>query len=274
MLRREARDIPLRDGPAQHPLRGLVAVGVEHGVAAVEVERPRRPARRGASPASPAETSSNRRVECSARSASRAPAARIVPPAMITRSSHSRSTTSSWCEEKSTATPCGGALLQHAGDDVDGERVQARERLVEDQHLGVVHERGGDLRALLVAEREGLDVVAEALAESELLEQRGGAGRGIRSSRSRAGARGRRSARAPSSSGRARAPRACTRSGGDRMPSPRRRRASPLPASFGEHAQDDPHGRGLAGAVAADEAGEAAGRTSNDTSSSSRSGPP
>ena len=38
MLRREARDIPLCNGPAQHPLRGLVAVGVEHRVAAVEVE--------------------------------------------------------------------------------------------------------------------------------------------------------------------------------------------------------------------------------------------
>src|SRR6187431_3488834 len=36
MLRREARDIPLGDGPAQHPLRGFIAVDVEHGVAAVE----------------------------------------------------------------------------------------------------------------------------------------------------------------------------------------------------------------------------------------------
>ena len=75
---------------------------------------------------------------------------------------------------------CGRACLQHAGDDVDGERVEPREGLVEDQHLGVVHQRRGDLGALLVAERQRLDVVAEALAESELLEQRGGAGGGIR----------------------------------------------------------------------------------------------
>ena len=67
------------------------------------------------------------------------------------------------------------ALLQDAGDDVDREGVQARERLVEDEHLRVVHQRGGDLRALLIAERQRLDVVAQALAESESLEQSAGA---------------------------------------------------------------------------------------------------
>ena len=94
---------------------------------------------------------------------------------MITRSSHSRSTTIELVRREQHGGAGGGALLQHAGHDVDRERVQARERLVEDQHLGVVHERGGDLGALLVAERQGLDVVAQPLAEPELLEQRGGA---------------------------------------------------------------------------------------------------
>jgi hypothetical protein len=91
---------------------------------------------------------------------------------MMTRSSQSRSTTSSWCDENRTAAPC-AARLQHARDDVDGERIEARERLVEDEHLRVVHERGGDLRALLIAERERLDVVAQALAETELDERLG-----------------------------------------------------------------------------------------------------
>lgn len=56
-------------------------------------------------PASPVETSSNLRCACCARRPSRVPEARIVPPAMMTRSSHRRSTTSSWCEENSTAVP-------------------------------------------------------------------------------------------------------------------------------------------------------------------------
>ncbi len=46
----------------------------------------------------------------------------------------------------------GRAGLQDPGDDVNREGVQAGEGLVEDQHLGVVHERRGDLRALLVAQ--------------------------------------------------------------------------------------------------------------------------
>ncbi len=186
---------------------------------------------------------------------------------MITRSSHSRSTTSSWCDEKSTAAPSDGAPLQHAGHDVHGERVEARERLVEDQHLGVVHECGGDLRALLVSEREGLDVVGEALAEPELLEQRGRAGLGIRS-------------REPVE------PREV-----DDLLEDLHLRVEPaflghVPESpaigcrhlgaverhrsgiLRQHAEDDAHRRGLAGAVSADESGEAPWRTSNDTSSS------
>src|SRR5690606_3871019 len=50
-------------------------------------------------------TSSQRLEEYSERSSSRDPAARTVPPAMITRSSQSRSTTSSWWEENSTDAP-------------------------------------------------------------------------------------------------------------------------------------------------------------------------
>ena len=48
----------------------------------------------------------------------------------------------------------GGVLGQHAGEHVDADGVEAGERLVEHEQLGVVHERGGELDALLVAERD------------------------------------------------------------------------------------------------------------------------
>ena len=38
MLRREACDVALGDGPAQHPLSGLIAIGLEQGVSTVEVQ--------------------------------------------------------------------------------------------------------------------------------------------------------------------------------------------------------------------------------------------
>ncbi len=113
---------------------------------------------------------------------------------------------------------CAGCrdIRQHALHRLDGHRVEARERLVEHEHLGAVHEGGGDLRSLLVAEREALDRVARCARR----------GRGARAARarcavprrasSRAGGRGTRSARAGASSGTGRAPRACSRSGGGR----------------------------------------------------------
>src|SRR3712207_8974489 len=51
------------------------------------------------------------------------------------------------------------------------------ERLVEHEHLRVVHQRGGDLGALLVAQRQCLQLVAGALAETDPLDQRVGVDR-------------------------------------------------------------------------------------------------
>ena len=68
----------------------------------------------------------------------------------------------------------GGACLQNLGYRVDRDRVKTRERLIEDQHLGVVHQRRGDLHALLVAERECLDLVAQSRTQVELFEEGGG----------------------------------------------------------------------------------------------------
>ena len=66
------------------------------------------------------------------------------------------------------------AAAQQRGHDVDGDRVEAAERLVEHEQVGVVDERRGDLGALLVAQRQLLQLVVRARAEAELVEQLAG----------------------------------------------------------------------------------------------------
>ncbi len=158
--------------------------------------------------------------------------------------------------EQHGGSGCRG-IRQHALHRLDRHRVEARERLVEHEHLGAVHERRGDLRALLVAEREALDGVVRALAEAEPLQQlervaaRGGRGPAVQPGevhgllehahlRVEAALLGH-------------VAEATSVDVGD-GPAVERHRA----AVGREHAEDDAHGRGLAGAVAADESGEAA----------------
>src|SRR3954468_14571446 len=62
------------------------------------------------------------------------------------------------------------ALAQDLAQHVDADRVQAGERLVDHEQLGVVYERRAELRALLVAERERLGAPPGDLAEAEALE--------------------------------------------------------------------------------------------------------
>ena len=64
-----------------------------------------------------------------------------------------------------------GALQQDAGQGVHADRIQPGERLVQDEHLGVVHQRGGELDPLLVAEGQLLDRVVAALGDAEPLGQ-------------------------------------------------------------------------------------------------------
>jgi hypothetical protein len=88
---------------------------------------------------------------------------------MIATDSHSRSTRSSWCEEKTTGTPP-AASSRSTPLRTSTPTGRARERLVEHQQLRVVDERGAELHALLVAERERLDAVAGAVGDPEPLE--------------------------------------------------------------------------------------------------------
>ena len=65
-------------------------------------------------------------------------------------------------------------LEQRLGEGVDADRVEAGERLVEDEDLGPADERGGELDALLVAEGQLLHLVAPALAQAEPVDPLGG----------------------------------------------------------------------------------------------------
>ena len=59
----------------------------------------------------------------------------------------------------STHAPGAGLLDQHLADGVDAGRVEPGQRLVEDEQLGLVDQRGRQLDPLLVAVRERLDLV-------------------------------------------------------------------------------------------------------------------
>ena len=120
-----------------------------------------------------------------------------------------------------------------------------------------MHQGGCDLRPLLVAEREGLDIVVQSFFEPELREECGGLGRGIRLGepvqarevddlfehlhlRVQAALFGHVAELAADVAGQLLAPE------GDRS------------AIRDEQPEDDAHRGGLAGAVAADEAGQLA----------------
>src|SRR5450759_3927706 len=64
-----------------------------------------------------------------------------------------------------------GASPQPRTHRVDSDRVQAAERLVQDQQHGLVQQGRGHLDALLVAEREGVQDIRHPVAELKRLEQ-------------------------------------------------------------------------------------------------------
>ena len=176
--------------------------------------RPRRSSR--IQPASPETTSSHAAAPCSSRSASRvaggADAAVGDDHEVVAEPLDQLELVAGEQHGRPARRPPAARRRRR----LDGDRVEAGERLVEDEDPGRVHQRGRDLRALLVAERETLDVVARPLAEAEPLEQGGGGALGVTARAARADARSRRSARRAASSGRGPAPRACSRTAGGR----------------------------------------------------------
>ncbi len=65
----------------------------------------------------------------------------------------------------------GADLVEQAVEDVDGVRVEAGVRLVEQQHTRLVQQRSGDREALQHAFREGAHHVVAPVAELDALEQ-------------------------------------------------------------------------------------------------------
>ena len=61
-------------------------------------------------------------------------------------------------------------LHHHFAERLHSQRVQARERLVEHQQLGVVQQRRGELHTLLVAVRQLLQLRLRAVAEAEAVQ--------------------------------------------------------------------------------------------------------
>ena len=150
----------------------------------------------------------------------------------------------------------GGERPQQGADPADALRVEPVDRLVEQQHLRVAEQRGGDAEPLAHAEREAAGPPA------------GDASRPTRSSTSSTRRRGMPLAAASAS----RCVRALRPGWTAWRPAARRPRAAAAQTPYGlpvdghraggrrVQAEDHPHGRGLAGAVRAEEAGHPPGQ--------------
>ena len=62
---------------------------------------------------------------------------------------------------------CPRAVGEHRAHHVHGDGIEARERLIQNQYIRVVDEARGELDALLVAQREIVELVVQSLAETE-----------------------------------------------------------------------------------------------------------
>ncbi len=155
------------------------------------------------------------------------------------------------------ADPGRGPLADDLGHRRDADRVEARERLVEDQQLRVVDQRGRELDALLVAVRQLLELGLGAVGEAHPLEPvvRGG----IRGLAAQAVLLGEVAELLGDPHARVQAallghvPEAQPRVAVDRRTGP-----ADLAAVRAGQAEDDAHRGGLAGAVGAEEPDDAA----------------
>ena len=148
---------------------------------------------------------------------------------MIASRSHSWSASSRYCVVRKTVVP--RSLIRRTSSQTVSRLagIEAGRRLVEEQHLGLVHERGGEVEPALHAAGVALDAAVGGVLE---LDERRAA-----PPRARAASRGGQAeqprpagpaARARSGAGRARPPAARRRSGGARR---RARAATSTPAT-------------------------------------------
>ena len=86
------------------------------------------------------------------------PWASTWPRSMIATEVHSSSSSGRMCDETRIVLPSAPQLAQELAQLDPGPRVEARGRLVEEQHLRVVDQRVGEAQPLLHAAREALDV--------------------------------------------------------------------------------------------------------------------
>ena len=153
-----------------------------------------------------------------------------------------------------TGTPARARSRSTSAQHVDADRVEAGERLVEDEQLGSWTSAAASCTRCWLPSDSFSTRSSRPLGDAEPLDPAVGRAARRRPRRARAAGRSRRAGRARASSGTGRAPRACSRTARavgrvDRPALPADR------AGVGrQHAEHDPHRGGLAGAVGADEA--------------------
>ena len=133
-----------------------------------------------------------------ARNSSSVPSAMSVPCEMMPMRVQSRSTTSMMCELKKIVVPVRREVAQDVADDARADRIDALERLVEEEHLWPVDQRGGQRDLLAHADGVVHDELVGVLLQAERLQQRGGAALGSRRAAGCRAARRTRSTRARS----------------------------------------------------------------------------
>ena len=98
---------------------------------------------------------------------------RIVPPATtrprstIATDSHIASASSIWWVEKTDRAAPVAQLEERLAQEREVDRIEARERLVHEQDLGLVEDRGDELDLLLVALRELLGSPVRVFGDAE-----------------------------------------------------------------------------------------------------------
>ena len=118
---------------------------------------------------------SSRGLPTSALSEAGVPSATILPALMIPTRSASWSASSRYWVVRKTVVPSSLRLRDLLPDRLAADRVEAGGRLVEEEHAGLVDERGGEVEPALHPARVGADAAVGGLRQPDPAEQRVGA---------------------------------------------------------------------------------------------------